>query len=182
MVSTKTKYKGLSEAPFRDEYLSTKMSTKQREIDDLLKSLLYEPHPTRSETTAEQATMYSGSNACVSRELDDEEMWEEMGSGLLKEDRLSREELRRATIEGTIRTTIAYSGASTTCLQPIEEQAQESECGKYRWDPPFISTGKKSSKVFQMARGDTAPGAEVVQLQGLTLRQETATGHTVIVD
>ena len=102
-----------------------------------------------------------------------------MGSGLLKEDQLSREELRRATIEGTIPTAISDSGAFTTCLQPIEEQAQESECGRYKWDPPFISTGEKSSKVFQMARGDTAPGAEVVQLQGLPLRQEAATGHTV---
>jgi hypothetical protein len=94
VVSTQEKYKVVADAPFQDDKLSNKMSTKQLEIESLIKSLLHVPHPTRSETTAEQATMYSGSKASISRELDDEEMWEEMGSGLLKEDQLSREELR----------------------------------------------------------------------------------------
>ena len=73
---------------------------------------------------------------------------------------------------------IAYLGASTTCIQPEEEQGQKSECGRYKWDAPDVKTGQESDRIFQMARGNTAPGEDIVHLRALPLRTEAATGHT----
>ena len=106
-------------------------------------------------------------------------MLEEIGSGLKQDNQLTKEELKIATIEGSLPTMIADSGASTTCIQPENEQAQKSECGRYTWDAPFLKTGEESDRIFQMARGDTAPGEDIVHLRVLPLRTETATGHTI---
>ena len=76
-------------------------------------------------------------------------------------------QLRQATIDGTIPTAIADSGASLTCLKV--EQQQVSKCGKYRWKPPFKSTGERSNKVFAMALGNTAAASEIVCLDALPL-------------
>ena len=73
---------------------------------------------------------------------------------------------------------IADSGTSTTCVQPVEEQGKKSECGKYKWDPPFVRTEEESNRIFQTARGDMAPGENIVHIPGLPLRIEVSTGHT----
>ena len=56
---------------------------------------------------------------------------------------------------------------------------QKSECGRYKWDHPFVKIGKESDRIFQMARGNTAPGEDIVHLGTLPLRTKAATGHTV---
>jgi hypothetical protein len=48
-------------------------------------------------------------------------MLEGTDSGLHQDNQLTREDLRMATIEGTIPTMIANSRASTTCIQSGEE-------------------------------------------------------------
>ena len=113
------------------------MKKREMKIDQILKDLTHVPHSSRSETTSPQTKMHVGSGVSISTELSDEEMREEMGSGLIQDDLLTKEELRIATIEGAIPTMIADSGASTTCMQPEEEQGQKSECGRYKWDTPF---------------------------------------------
>ena len=74
---------------------------------------------------------------------------------------------------------IADSGASTTYIHPAEEQGQESECGRYKWDPLFVSTGEEIDRMIQMACGNTAPGEDIVHIPGLSLRTEADTSHTV---
>ena len=87
--------------------------------------------------------------------------------------------LRRATLEGSIPTAIVDTGASSSCVQPIKEQPTELECGEFRWKgPPFKTTGRKSTKVFQMALGNVARARDVVQLD-LPLRDEATEAHTV---
>ena len=74
---------------------------------------------------------------------------------------------------------IANSGASTTCIQPEEEQGQSSEYGQYKWDVPVVQTGQKLDSIFQMARRDTAQGEVIVCMHTLPLRTEAATEHIV---
>ena len=71
-----------------------------------------------------------------------------MQDGHDKADMLTLKDLKAATIAGTILTVIADSGASTTCVQPVEEQIQASECGLYTWDEPLSQMNKKSDKIF----------------------------------
>ena len=123
--------------------------------------------------------MYVGGGEYTSTELSDDEMWEEMGSSLQQDNRLTKEELRIATIEGFIPIMITDSRASKICIQPEEEQGQKSECGWYNWDAPFVKTDKESDRIFQIAHGNTAPGEDIVHLGALPLRTETVTGHTV---
>ena len=155
------------------------MKNKKDKIDRVLKTLLHVLHSSRLETTSPQTNIYVGSGVSISTELSDEEMREEMGSGLIQDDLLTKEELRIATIEGAIPTMIADSGASTTCMQPEEEQGQKSECGRYKWDTLFVKTGQESDRISQMARGDTALGEVIVHLRAFPLRTEAATGHIV---
>ena len=89
------------------------------------------------------------------------------------------EEIKQATIQGTIPTIIADSGASSTCVKPAEEQMLTSECGAYKWTgTPFTTTGEKSNKVFSMALGNIAPAQDIVNLP-LPLRTEATKAHTV---
>ena len=111
--------------------------------------------------------------------MSDDKVLEEMQDGLDNADALTLKDLKAATISRAIPTAIADSGASTTCVQPKEEQMQASECGKYTWDDPLSATNTKSDKVFQMARGDVAPGEDVVHLNALPLRRGAAEAHTV---
>ena len=75
------------------------------------------------------------------------------------------EQLRQATIDGTIPTIIADSGASSTCVQPATEQLQMSKCGAYKWTgAPFTMTGEKSNKIFSMDLGNMAPGQDIINL------------------
>ena len=91
---------------------------------------------------------------------------------------LSRDELRHATIHQLIPTTVADSGCTSSVAQPEDEQ-QVSECGKYAITrPPFTPTNKKSSKVFQVALGQTSAAEDVVELS-LPLRKEATEAHTV---
>ena len=117
-------------------------------------------------------------------ELENEAQMEEtaiaaafQGCGYSK--KLTKEQIRKATINRTIPTAVVDSGASSTCVKPAEEQAQESVCGGYKWTgPSYQTTGKKSNKIFAMALGHTAPGGDVVDLP-LPLREEAREGHTV---
>ena len=93
--------------------------------------------------------------------------------------KLTKKQIRNATITRSIPTAVVDSGASSTCVKPAEEETQESECGGYRWTGrPCQLTGRKSSKVFVMALGHTAPGGDVVDLP-LPLREEAREGRTV---
>ena len=93
--------------------------------------------------------------------------------------KLTKNQIKNATIKRSIPTAVVDSGASSTCVKPAGEEAQESECGGYRWaGPPCRPTGKKSRKVFSMALGHTAPGGDVVDLP-LPLREAAREGHTV---
>ena len=42
-----------------------------------------------------------------------------------------------------------------------------------------MKTGKELDRISQMARGNTAPGEDIVHLGALPLQTEAATGHTV---
>ena len=152
-----------------ERHLSKKMKIKEAEIYLILKILLHEPHSSRSETIFPQTIKYVGCGESTSTELSDEEMLEEMGSGLIQDDHLTKEELKRVTSEGSIPTMISGSGASTTCIHPEEKQGQKSECGWYKRDAPFIKTEQESDRIFQMARGDMAPGEDSVYLHTLSL-------------
>ena len=114
---------------FQDRNLSKKIKIKEAEIDLILKTLLHVPHSSRSETTSPKTKMHACSGESTFTELSDKEIIEEMGSGLNQDNRLTKEELKIATIKGLIPTMMANSGASTTCIQPKEEQGQKSECG-----------------------------------------------------
>ena len=63
--------------------------------------------------------------------MSDNEVLNEMQDGLDEADVLTMKSLKAATIARAIPTTIADSGAFTTCVQPAEEQMQASECGQY---------------------------------------------------
>jgi hypothetical protein len=92
---------------------------------------------------------------------------------------LTDDDLRAATIDGTVPTVIVDSGASSTCVKPADQQMQTSECGEYTWQgPPFTATGEDSNKLFSMALGHRAPRDEVVDLH-LSLRRKSRRGHTV---
>ena len=60
--------------------------------------------------------------------MSDGEVTEEMEDGLDKVNVLTLKELKEATSTRKISTAITDSGASKTCVQPAEEQIQESEC------------------------------------------------------
>ena len=91
---------------------------------------------------------------------------------------INKEDLRKATINKTIPTIIADSGASSTCVKKGKKE-QVSECGDYKWTGhPYDPTDEESDKVFSMALGHTAEGGEVVDLH-LPLRQKARRGHTV---
>ena len=94
---------------------------------------------------------------------------------------LTKEQIKKATVKRSIPTAVVDSGASSTCAKPAEEETQESECGGYRWaGPPCQPTGRKSSKVFAMALGHTAPGGDVIDIDlQLPLRESACEGHTV---
>jgi hypothetical protein len=82
-------------------------------------------------------------------------------------------------INGMIPTIIADTGAASTCVIPNNEQLQTSECGMFRWDAPYVNSGVKLNKIFEMAQGDTEAAGKEVQLNALSLREGTATGHTI---
>jgi hypothetical protein len=73
-------------ALFQDRNLPKKMKKREMKIDQILKDLPHVPHLSRSETTSPQTKMYVGSGVSISTELSDEEMREEMGSGLHQDD------------------------------------------------------------------------------------------------
>ena len=90
-----------------------------------------------------------------------------------------KQELREATINGTVPSEIVDTGASSTCVQPAEQQIHESECGDFQWkNPPFKTTGMRPRKIFQMALGNLAPAEKIVRLS-LPLREEALEAHTV---
>ena len=92
---------------------------------------------------------------------------------------ITEKQIKKATVNRTIPTAVVDSGASSTCVKPAEEEAQESVCGGYKWiGPLYLPTGKKPNKIFAMALGHTAPGGDVVDLP-LPLRTEAREGHTV---
>ena len=69
---------------FQDRNLSKMIKIKEAEIDLFLKTLLHAPYSSRSETMSPQTKIYVGSGESTSTELSDEEIIEEMGSGLKK--------------------------------------------------------------------------------------------------
>ena len=85
------------------------MEIKEAKTEELLKNYLHDLHSTYSETMEPKTTKYIGGGESISTELSDEEMRKEMGSDLNQDDRLTKEELRIATIEGAIPTMIAVS-------------------------------------------------------------------------
>ena len=93
--------------------------------------------------------------------------------------KLTKQQIKQATIDRTIPTAVIDSGASATCTKPEEEEMQESEGGGYKWRaPPHYKTGNKSKKLFSMALGHTARGCDVVDLP-LNARGKAREGHTV---
>ena len=73
---------------------------------------------------------------------------------------LSEDELRTAVLNGTVSTGIADAGASASCGKPTL-----SNCGRFTMaKDPFISTGRKSDKIFLMALGNIAPADEIKYL------------------
>ena len=97
----------------------------------------------------------------------------EMADGLNEqaEDKL-RQQLRQATIEGSVPTAIVDTGASTSCVKPANEQPTTSEYGRFQWQgPSFTETGTKSTKVFQMSLQHVANVTDAVHLN-LSLRKE----------
>ena len=92
--------------------------------------------------------------------------------------KLTKKQIRNATVKRSIPTAVVDSGASSTCVKPAEDATQESECGGYHWTgPSYQPTGRKSNKVFAMALGHTAQGGDVVDLP-LPLREAACEGHT----
>ena len=155
------------------------MQQQEADIESLMHRIKHVPRLSLNVTADQQSEIYFASIPCTQREMSDDEVLEEMQDGLDDADALTLEDLKTATISQAIPTAIADSGASTTCVQPKEEQMQASECGKYTWDDPLSATNTKSDKVFQMARGDVAPGEDVVHLNALPLRRGAAEAHTV---
>ena len=85
--------------------------------------------------------------------------------------KLTKEQLRRAVLDGLIPYAVADSGCTTTCVKPLKKQIKVSECGQYKWDgEPFKHTGNKSNKCFSMALGHQAHGQDEVDLN-LPLRK-----------
>ena len=65
---------------------------------------------------------------------------------------LKDDEMRQAVLNGTVPTNIANAGCTSHCGKPIQ-----STCGKYvLLNDPFISTGRKSNKIFSMALRNVA--------------------------
>ena len=48
--------------------------------------------------------------------------------------KLTKEQLKRAVLDGLIPYAVADSGCTTTCVKPLEKQIKVSECGQYKWD------------------------------------------------
>ena len=76
---------------FQDRNLSKKIKIKEAKIDLILKTRVHVPHFSRSELMSPQTNIYVGSGKSTSTELSDEEMLEEMGSGLIQDDQLTKE-------------------------------------------------------------------------------------------
>ena len=74
---------------------------------------------------------------------------------------------------------VVDSGATTSCLKPLEEQTMISKCGKYELKgAPFRHTGQKSNKIFQMALGSLAAGRDEVEMN-INLEDAAREGHTI---
>ena len=142
----------------------------EAKINSLLHQIKHVPHSSLTVKAGQKSNIHFGSISCAQREMNDNEVLNEMQDGLNEADVLTLKDLKAVTIAGTIPTAIADSGASTTCVQPTEEQMQVSECGLYTWDNLLSQTNKKSDKIFKMARGDIAPGEDVVHINVLPLR------------
>ena len=89
------------------------------------------------------------------------------------------EDIRRAYLEGKLASAIVDSGASLTCVQPLEEQRMVSTCGAYDLKgEPFTKTGARSNKIFRMAMGHLASGRNEVSLN-VDLNPAARKGHTI---
>ena len=87
---------------------------------------------------------------------------------------LSEDELRTAVLNGTVPTGIANAGASASCGKPTL-----SDCGRFTMTKdPFISTGRKSNKIFLMALGNIAPADEIRSLP-FDIREPACDVHMV---
>ena len=87
---------------------------------------------------------------------------------------LSEDDLRTAVLNGTVPTGIADAGASASCGKPTV-----SDCGRFTMAKnPFISTGRKSNKIFLMALGNIAPAGEIRSLP-FDLREPAYDVHMV---
>ena len=109
------------------------------------------------------------------------ELAQELARGLEEqvECKLKRQ-LCNATIKGSVPTAIVDTGASASCVKPIDEQPTVSECGRFKLSGNiFTKSGVKSVKTFQMALGHVAKATDVVHLN-LPLRREATEAHIVL--
>ena len=58
--------------------------------------------------------------------------------------KLTKEQFKQAVLDGLIPYVVANSGCITTCVKPVQEQINVSECRNYTWKGKlFKNTGKK---------------------------------------
>jgi hypothetical protein len=175
------------------KYISPAILNLAKDLDSTIDALIQDclnpkPQSHASALDASQTQIINmGSdvtNADHSRSLDVETVLKVSANQRVEVDKeetrvLTDDDLRAATIDGTVPTVIVDSGASSTCVKPADQQMHTSECGDYSWKgAPFTATGEDSNKLFSMALGHRAPGEEVVDLH-LPLRRKSRRGHTV---
>ena len=87
--------------------------------------------------------------------------------------------LRELVLNRQVHTAVVDSGASSSYVQPEQEQNQLSECEQFEIDPKaFTLTNKKSDKTFLYGNGAPAPADDVVNLH-LPLKPPATEAHTV---
>ena len=92
---------------------------------------------------------------------------------------LTDAEVRDAVINGGLASAVVDSGATTSCLKPLEEQTMISSCGKYEIKgAPFHHTGQQSNKIFQMALGSLDAGRNEVKM-AINLIDAAREGHMI---
>ena len=72
---------------------------------------------------------------------------------------LTEEELKQMVLDGTVETAISDSGATSSFGVDTT-----SDCGRCKWQDPFVPTGKPSNKIFQCGGGALGVGKELMHL------------------
>ena len=118
-------------------------------LNSVTANLLREPRPSQNHQAAAEQALKQAEEAGVRHR--------KQRQGYGHQAILTEQEIKAATLAGTIPTAVVDSGASSTCVKPEGDQNQRLEYGRYKWKGLlFEKTGEKSKKLFSMALNHVA--------------------------